>query len=58
VNLQCIAGVIIDETQFPKPVHEKANPRARCAHHLGESFLTDFRDHNFRLSVLAEMSQQ
>ena len=28
MNLQCIATVIINEAQFPKPVHEKANPRA------------------------------
>jgi hypothetical protein len=27
VNLQCITGVIINEPQFPKPVHEKASVR-------------------------------
>ena len=26
VNLQFIAGVIINEAQFPKPVHEEAYP--------------------------------
>ena len=34
MNLQCITGVIINEPQFPKPVHEKANPRASCTYHL------------------------
>ena len=26
VNLQRITGVIINESQFSKPIHEKANP--------------------------------
>jgi hypothetical protein len=58
VNLQCIASVIINEAQFPKPVHEKANPRAACAHHLRQSFLTEFGDSNLGLSILAEARQQ
>jgi hypothetical protein len=56
--LQCIATVIINEAQFPKPVHENANPRAACAHHFRQSFLTEFGDSNLRLSILAEASQQ
>ena len=32
MNLHCIVTVIINEAQSPKPVHEKANPRAACAH--------------------------
>jgi hypothetical protein len=58
VDLQCIASVIIDEPQFPEPVHEKVNPRASRAHHLCERFLTDFRNQNFGLTFLAEMRQQ
>ena len=58
MNLQCIATVIINEAQFPKPVHEKANPRAAGAHHFRQSFLTEFGDSNLRLSILAEASQQ
>src|SRR5258708_142391 len=41
VNLQGITGLIINEPQFPKPVHEKADPRASCANHLRQSFLAE-----------------
>ena len=58
MNLQCIASVIINEAQFPKPVHEKADSRAACAHHLRQSFLTEFGDSNLGLFILAEASQQ
>ena len=34
MNLQFLPDVIINEAQFPKPVHEKANPRPSCSHHL------------------------
>jgi hypothetical protein len=34
VNLQIITAVIVDEPQFPKPVHEVADSCASCAHHL------------------------
>jgi hypothetical protein len=50
--------VVVDESQFPEPVHEEANSRARRADHLGEGFLTDLRDYSFRNAFLAEMSQQ
>lgn len=58
VNPQFIAGAIINEAQFPKPVHEEAYPWASCTHHLCQRLLTDPGDHRFGLSVLAEMSQQ
>ena len=41
VNLQIITAVIVDETQFPESVHEKADPRACCADHLREGLLAD-----------------
>src|ERR1017187_102971 len=44
VNLQIITAVIVNEPQFPKPVHEKAHPRASCAYHLCEGLLTDIGD--------------
>ena len=34
VHLQCLAAVVINEPQLPKPVHEEADSRASCAHHL------------------------
>jgi hypothetical protein len=58
VNLQFITSVVINESQFPKFIHEKANPRAGCTHHLCQRLLTDFGDSNFVLTFLAEMSQQ
>jgi hypothetical protein len=44
VNLQIIPGMIVNESQFPKPVHEKANPRASRAYRLCEGFLADLGD--------------
>lgn len=42
--------VVLDETQLPEPIHEEANTRAGCAHHLCKGLLTDFRN------VLADQS--
>jgi hypothetical protein len=50
--------VVANEAHLPEPVHEEAHPRPSGAHHLGQSFLTDLGNCNFRLSVLAEVSQQ
>jgi len=58
VNLQIITPVIINEPQFPKPVHEKANPRASRAYHLCEGLLTDIGDWSFVHAFLAKVSQQ
>src|ERR1035437_4233190 len=51
-------AVVVNESQFPEPVHEEAHPRAGRADHLGQSFLTDLGDNGFRNALLAEMSQQ
>jgi len=40
VDLQ--TAVVVNETQFPKPVHEKADSRTSRAYHLGQGLLTDF----------------
>jgi hypothetical protein len=58
VNLQFIATVIINEPQFPKPVHEEIDSPATRAPHLCQRLLTDLGDRNFGLSVLAEMGEQ
>jgi hypothetical protein len=58
VNLQIITRVIVNEPEFPKPVHEKANPRASRAYHLCEGLLTDIRDWTLMHAFFAEMSQQ
>ena len=44
VNLQPTAAVIIDKAQLPEPVHEKTDPRPRCAYHLREGLLTHLGD--------------
>jgi hypothetical protein len=58
VNLQCIASLIVNETQFPEPVHEKANPRASGTDHFRQHLLTDLGDYSLGLAFLTEMSQQ
>jgi len=52
------AAGVVDKAQLPEPVHEKADPRTRGSNHLGQRFLTDFRDHGFRDAFLAEVSEQ
>jgi len=56
VDLQ--SAVVMDETQLPEAVHEKAHSRAGSADHLGQGFLTDLRNHGFWHALLAEMSEQ
>jgi hypothetical protein len=56
VDLQ--SAVVMDETQFPEPVHEKADSRASGVNHLGQRLLTDLGNHGFRNTLLAKMRQQ
>ena len=58
MNLQIITAMIIDEPQFPKPVHEMAYPRASRAYHLCEGLLADIGDWSVVHAFLAEVSQQ
>jgi hypothetical protein len=58
LDLQGIASLIINETQFSEPVHEETDPPASCAHHLCQRFLTDLGDRNFGLSFLAKASKK
>ena len=53
-----MASVIVNESQFPEPVHEKTDPRPRGAYHLCEGFLTHLGDYSLGSAFLAEMSQQ
>src|ERR1022692_5317093 len=43
VDVQCIARLIINEPQFPELVHEKAHPRASCAHHRSEEHTSELQ---------------
>jgi hypothetical protein len=58
VNLQLIARVIINESQFSEPVHEKTDSRPGCAYHFRERLLTHLGDYSLGLTFLAKMSQQ
>jgi len=50
--------VVVDETKFPKLIHEEAHAGTCRPDHLGERFLTDLRDHRLWLTFLAEVRQQ
>jgi len=56
MNLQ--ASVIVNETQFPEPVHKKAHSRSSRAYHFGERFLIDLGEYGFRNALFAEVSEQ
>ena len=54
VNLQLGPAAVLNETQLSKPVHEKTDSGAGCAHHLSQSLLTDLWDYGFGLAFLAK----
>jgi len=56
VDLQ--PAVVVNKSQFPETVHEEADPRAGCAHHLSQHLLTDLGNYTLRFAFLAKMSEQ
>ena len=50
--------VVVDEAQFPEPVHEETHPRAGCADHFCKRLLADLGDYNVGNAFLAKMSEQ
>jgi hypothetical protein len=50
--------VVFNEAEGPELIHKMIDPRPRCANHLRQIFLTDFRDYPFWFTFLAEMGQQ
>ena len=56
VDLQ--TAVVVDESQFPEPVHEEADPRAGGPNHLGQGLLTYSGNHALGYTFLAEMGEQ
>jgi hypothetical protein len=50
--------VVVNETKFPKSVHEKADSRTSGTNYLGQGLLADLGDHGFRNTFLAEMTEQ
>src|SRR6266849_6079791 len=51
-------AVVLDEPQFPEFVHEKIDPRPRCANHLRQHLLRYFGKHLLRLALRAIARQQ
>ena len=51
-------AVVINKTQFPKSVHEKAHARSRRADHLRQCLLADFRYDWLRPTFLAKIRQK
>jgi hypothetical protein len=50
--------IVVNKAQFPEPVHEKADPRAGCAHHFGQSLLAYLGNYRLRCVFFAEMGEQ
>ena len=48
VDLHAGAAVVVNESQFAKPIEKKADAGASGADHLGESLLTDARTDRLR----------
>ena len=48
-------AVVANEAQFSELVHEVTDAGACRADQLGECFLTDLRDHRFRLAVFPKV---
>src|ERR1700689_1922916 len=50
--------IVIDEAQFTKFVHEKADAGSGSADHIGQCLLTDVWTDRLRSAFLAEIRQQ
>ena len=51
-------AVVTNKAQFAESVHEETDAGARGADHIGECFMTDFRNGCFLRAVFPEMSHQ
>lgn len=51
-------AVVFNEAQFEELIHEETDTGAYGTDHLSEQFLTDLRDHRFRLAFFSEVGQQ
>ena len=50
--------VVVNESQFAKPVHEKANLRPRGTYDLSQRLLAHLRNHRVGRALLAKVGQQ
>src|SRR5882672_9504912 len=53
-------AVVLDKAQFPEFVHEKIDPRPRCANHLRQHLLRYFGEHLLSMArrAIARKQQQ
>jgi len=49
---------IMNETQFPEPVHEKTHSRSGGSNHIGQGFLAYLGNHGLRHSLFSKMGEQ
>jgi hypothetical protein len=52
------SAVVMNESQLPETVHEKADARPGGSDHLCQSFLTDLGHNGLGSTRFAEMSEQ
>ena len=52
------SAIVVNEAQFPEFIHEKIDPRARCANHFRQHLLRYFGKHLLRLVLLAIAREQ
>ena len=52
------AAVVVNKAELSEPIHEEADPRAGCADHFRQRFLTDLGHYSLGRPFLPEMSEQ
>src|ERR1019366_3730843 len=52
------APAIVNEAQLSEPIHEKTDPRARCAHHFCQRLLADLGNYRLGFAFLAKLGEQ
>jgi hypothetical protein len=50
--------VVVNESQFPEAVHDKAHSRTSASDHFGQALLADPRKHGLRSPFLAKASER
>ena len=51
-------AVVVNKTQFPKPVHEEADARAGGTDHFRQRLLTDLWNYSLGYALFAKTSEQ
>jgi hypothetical protein len=51
------ATIVVNEAQFPEPVHKKTHPRTSGSYHFRQGLLADLRNDGLRNPFLAKTSE-